>query len=344
MRPFLFLISLAFATSSLAFPTTSNAAQEEAAGCPFAAGSANSKRQSIVSLTKFDPVKQKIDVSGKYAFQPPRPGDKRGPCPGLNALANHGYLPRNGVTLFTDAILACNKVFGMGLEIGTSLSTVAMFLAGDLPTLSWSMGGSPGKSLLSPLLSNPQGLSGAHNKFEGDGSPTRLDLYMNNGDASTMSPELFKQLYDMLPENDPNANFDYETIVENRARRYNHSLSTNPHFFYGPITGLFLSPGAHGFIPRLMSNHSVDAPEGILNHDTLKSFFGVSGNSTNLTYQVGHERIPDNWYRRPADYNLVAYLADILHAGSKYPQFLAAGGNVSKASIKPEARALNAEN
>lgn len=24
-------------------------------------------------------------------------GDVRGPCPGLNTLANHGYLPRNGV-------------------------------------------------------------------------------------------------------------------------------------------------------------------------------------------------------------------------------------------------------
>jgi hypothetical protein len=24
-------------------------------------------------------------------------GDQRGPCPGLNAMANHGYLPHNGV-------------------------------------------------------------------------------------------------------------------------------------------------------------------------------------------------------------------------------------------------------
>ncbi|KAJ7655656.1 Cloroperoxidase [Mycena polygramma] len=32
----------------------------------------------------------------KYGFIPPKPTDLRGPCPALNALANHGYLPRNG--------------------------------------------------------------------------------------------------------------------------------------------------------------------------------------------------------------------------------------------------------
>ena len=38
-------------------------------------------------------------VSGKHAFQPPNfaKGDQRGPCPGLNALANHGYMSRDGV-------------------------------------------------------------------------------------------------------------------------------------------------------------------------------------------------------------------------------------------------------
>lgn len=31
-----------------------------------------------------------------FEFQAPGPNDSRGPCPGLNLLANHGYLPRNG--------------------------------------------------------------------------------------------------------------------------------------------------------------------------------------------------------------------------------------------------------
>jgi len=38
-------------------------------------------------------------VSGEHAFVAPNfaNGDIRGPCPGLNVLSNHGYLPHNGV-------------------------------------------------------------------------------------------------------------------------------------------------------------------------------------------------------------------------------------------------------
>ena len=32
----------------------------------------------------------------QYRYQPPGPDDSRSPCPALNALANHGYLPRDG--------------------------------------------------------------------------------------------------------------------------------------------------------------------------------------------------------------------------------------------------------
>ncbi|KAG8678652.1 hypothetical protein FRC09_019665 [Ceratobasidium sp. 395] len=76
-----------------------------------------------------------------------------------------------------------------------------------------------------------------------------------------------------------------------------------------------------------MSNHSAEAPGGTLNHDVLKSFYGVSGNSSNLRYQWGHERIPDNWYRRNSAYGLVPYIADIAYAGIQHPEFLSIGGN-----------------
>ena len=50
----------------------------------------------------FDAKKQLIDVSGSHAWQAPGPNDARGPCPGLNALANHGYLPRDGFATIFD--------------------------------------------------------------------------------------------------------------------------------------------------------------------------------------------------------------------------------------------------
>lgn len=332
MRPLLATITIALTASAVALPSMGSLRGDEAAGCPFA-NAANSKRQSNATpLTTFDPAKQKIDVTGEHAFKPPTAGDKRGPCPGLNALANHGYLPHNGVTNLIQAATVCNKVFGMGIEISTVLSVLATVLDGNPITTEWSIGGSPEGPVLPPLLSAPQGISGSHNKYEGDSSPARWDAYMNNGDASTMNLTYFKQLYDLLPEGDPKANFDYDVIVKNRALRYQTSLSENPNFFYGPFSGLIASAAAHAFVTRLMSNHSAEAPDGILNHETLKSFFGVSGSSANLTYQVGYERIPDIWYRRPTDYIIPLFDLDLVSAGLKHPEFLAIGGNTGKAN------------
>lgn len=59
----------------------------------------------------FDPVAQRVSTTGRHAFVPPNfaAGDKRGPCPGLNALANHGYLPHNGIAPATTIIKAVTE-------------------------------------------------------------------------------------------------------------------------------------------------------------------------------------------------------------------------------------------
>ena len=41
-----------------------------------------------------------------YEFQAPGPNDSRGPCPGLNLLANYGYLPRDGYVNFGQVLEA----------------------------------------------------------------------------------------------------------------------------------------------------------------------------------------------------------------------------------------------
>lgn len=50
------------------------------------------------AIPTFDARRQLINVgpgSGRE-WRPPGPNDLRGVCPGLNAFANHGFLPRNG--------------------------------------------------------------------------------------------------------------------------------------------------------------------------------------------------------------------------------------------------------
>ena len=60
-------------------------------------------KRFIIDVTK------PIDVSGDHAFQAPKSTDQRGPCPGLNALANHGYISRTGVTSFAELVTAINQ-------------------------------------------------------------------------------------------------------------------------------------------------------------------------------------------------------------------------------------------
>lgn len=65
----------------------------------------------------------------------------------------------------------------MGLDLAGLLAVYGAVMDGDLT--SWSIGGPPQSSLLSPvgLLGQPQGISGSHNRYESDVSPTRGDLY-----------------------------------------------------------------------------------------------------------------------------------------------------------------------
>ncbi|KAJ6477034.1 Chloroperoxidase [Mycena sanguinolenta] len=64
----------------------------------------------------------------------PTASDVRSPCPGLNTLANHGYLPRSGMNItITDILDAAVAGFNVGPD---SIIQAAKFglLSGDAPT------------------------------------------------------------------------------------------------------------------------------------------------------------------------------------------------------------------
>lgn len=52
----------------------------------------------------------------------------------------------------------------------------------------------------------------------------------------------------------------------------------------------------------------------------MRSFFAISGEDGNLTYNEGWERIPDNWYPTPSDYMLTDFNVDLLYLVSQYPE------------------------
>lgn len=64
----------------------------------------------------------------------------------------------------------------MGRDLGGFLAIYGALVDGNLAK--WSIGGpTPAVPSALGLLGTPTGISGSHNKYEGDASPTRPDLY-----------------------------------------------------------------------------------------------------------------------------------------------------------------------
>ncbi|ORY70187.1 uncharacterized protein BCR38DRAFT_332499 [Pseudomassariella vexata] len=287
----------------------------------------------------FNAKQQRIRVDGEYAFVPPnlKAGDQRGPCPGLNALANHGYLPHNGVADMVTIIRATNEVYGMSLDLGGFLAVYGTVFDGNPLSTNpgYSIGGptKDSQNILNGLglLGSPSGLSGSHNKYESDVSATRGDLYVT-GNNFHVQRDRFIDYYYAIPENTP-APEQYTALAPFHKRRFDESLTTNGYFFYSPFAGILVSPAAYSFPPRMMANHSEQYPEGYLSRQTFASFFGVEGSSpNNFVVKQGWERIPENWYKRPTDndFSIPDFLLDVVEHAAYYPRLLSFGGNTGK--------------
>ncbi|RFU33006.1 heme-thiolate peroxidase, partial [Scytalidium lignicola] len=279
-----------------------------------------------------DPLTTPIEVIGEHSFIPPNfdAGDQRGPCPGLNALANHGYISRHGVTSMVEVTAAINEVWGMGLDLAGILAVMGTVFVGNPLSLDpgFSIGGETGSSenLLGNvfgLLGTPRGLLGSHNIIESDSSITRDDLYVT-GDASTLNLSKFNEWYKM---SNGTGDYNMDLMADLANIRFQETIATNPNFYFGPFTGMIARNAGFLFAGRLFANHSVENPTGVLTKEIIKSIFGVSGPEGNFKYNKGWERIPENWYRRPVDYGLVDLNLDTLAMVAKYPQLGSIGGN-----------------
>ncbi|KAH7114252.1 hypothetical protein B0J11DRAFT_584685 [Dendryphion nanum] len=256
-----------------------------------------------------------------YPFKAPGPTDQRGPCPGLNTLANHGYIPRNGIATVGQIVAGTQTVFNMGTELGNLLSIGGALDGGDIVSQKMSIGGRDDRvgllnGALNDIFGTPSGISG-HGKFnEGDASATRLDFYLNNGDNISFRPELFKQLHQQaLAKGDGTYNVD--AIKEHFKNRYAASKATNKQFYFNlPSSAVVM--GAYYFIPAFFSNGSIGAG-GIANEASITSFYGAKPTRQNawkdpeLTYTHVPERIPEKgWYRRATPMTVAEAVGGIL--------------------------------
>jgi hypothetical protein len=100
-----------------------------------------------------------------HAFIAPGSHDVRGPCPGMNLLANHGFIARNGITNFNEIVSALINVFNLGYDHAVVLTTLGVASCGDSVTGKLSIGPdmTSSTSLLGLGLTGPEAGLDGHN-------------------------------------------------------------------------------------------------------------------------------------------------------------------------------------
>ena len=215
-----------------------------------------------------------------------------GPCPGLNAAANHGYLSRNGVQSLPKTIEGLGQAYGMSLDLAGFLGAYAIAIDGDLSSLTWSIGGpQPGI----PLVDNGQGISWSHNKYEADTSIGRCDAFVNDGDAHSLSTTRFAYA---MEEGIKDDRLDMDKFARAMAKNTHRSIQQNPYYFTGLFSTTLVAPAAYNFVIAMMSNHTAEQPDGYLNEAMFTQFFGISGKYPNYSWKPGQESIPKVCKRR----------------------------------------------
>jgi hypothetical protein len=263
------------------------------------------------------------DGDTAHYFTPPGKNDIRGPCPGLNAAANHNFLSHDGITTFNELVDAQQNLYNVGYDLATLLATLGLVTAdGDVLTQKLSIGcDATSRTSFNPLISPIEpGLDG-HNKFEADSSLTRNDYFTHNGDNFSFNGTLFGKMV-----NSTGGYFGRDQLAKYRYERYQESLAENPNFFFSPLALLLY--GAASFLYELM-------PSGTRNYqpdlETISSFFGAEQQKDGTWAFNNAERIPANWTNRVSPYTNEDVTTEILAQYLEHPVLF--GGKTSDNSF-----------
>jgi hypothetical protein len=234
----------------------------------------------------------KLVNDAAHPFHPLQPGDIRGPCPGLNTLASHGYIPRNGVATPAQIINAVQNGFNMGNDLAIFVTYAAFLVNGNPITNLMSIGGKT--PLTGPDPPAPASVAGlqTHNVFEGDTSMTRDDAFF--GDNHNFDETLFDQ-FSNFSTVFGGGEYNLTVAAELRNQRFLQSMATDPEFS-------FVSP-------RFFTAYS---------EAVFPTVFFVDGRAANFSLPLTHARrffqnmhMPDGFFRanRPFGLNDVGPLA-----------------------------------
>jgi len=197
----------------------------------------------------------------------------RGPCPGLNALANQGYLARDGKNITLPQVEAALK---STLHMSTALAS----------SLTRS---------LKPLLRKDGTFDltdmRKHNVLEHDASFTRLDIIQ--GDNYTFQPTLFKAFLDDAK----GGPVTIKTLAKTYIRRNKESRAVGSHrlpinlWFVNVLQTVSLLNTAQtgGKLNRELLNTFYEEerfPDVILKNEKKRTLLGLIGHAASLLFHI----------------------------------------------------------
>ncbi|KAK1997467.1 Cloroperoxidase [Colletotrichum falcatum] len=154
------------------------------------------------------------DAVPSHPWIAPQANDVRGPCPMLNSLANHGYLPRSG-----KEISMADLIDGLGTALHFNESLVRTL---GTPAFATSTTGNPNTFNLNDTAK--------HDVIEHDGSISRADFAVT-GDAKTFNETVWAETRGYLEAGaSADGKVDYKTMAAARSKRIATAKATNPQF------------------------------------------------------------------------------------------------------------------
>ncbi|KAJ6558855.1 Chloroperoxidase [Mycena vulgaris] len=169
-----------------------------------------------------------------HPFIAPGPNDMRGP--GMNTLANHGYISRNGITTFEEIIIGTGEAFNIDRTMGAGMAALNLLARGNAFVNKISIGGvSPFVPPLPGQLDGPetQGIA-KHGRGEGDASMTRSDVHI--GDNRNFNQTLWDMDLEQLAKfgddgpDGPATVFNLQTLIELKRQNLESDQALDPEF------------------------------------------------------------------------------------------------------------------
>ncbi|CAN9436538.1 unnamed protein product [Alternaria alternata] len=161
------------------------------------------------------------------SWHPARPGESRGPCPMLNTLANHGFLPREGRNFTLPTV---KHALLTGLNISEEISELLYNFA--LTT-------NPGPNATTWGLDT----LGNHNILEHDASLSRSDKFFND-DAVSFNATVYNQTRAYWTDE----KITIQMAANARLARMIDSVKYNPRFALSDLAADFSAGEGAGYM------------------------------------------------------------------------------------------------